>query len=193
MIFPGQLKIDKTWSLFLDRDGVINKRFMDAYVLKPEDFHWLEGAKESIARLSSLFGNIVVVTNQQGIGKGLMTEKDLDQIHTQMLKDVQNAGGRIDKVYYCKALKEENSWYRKPKPGMALLARKDFPAIRFKKSVMVGDTLSDMIFGKNLNMLTVAIGMPGDVIAVNHRLIDLAFDSLHSMTEYFFDQNTEAS
>lgn len=172
------LPISPEWTLFLDRDGVINQRFMDHYVLKAEDFVFLPGVCESIAKLAEIFGTVLIVTNQQGIGKGLMTSDDLNDIHQMMLAQIKLSGGRIDKIYYCPGLKEHHPFCRKPSPGMALQARKDFPHIRFKKSVMVGDTLSDMQFGKNMGMKTVLIGSDRDLVKANDRLIDYFFLSL---------------
>lgn len=181
---PNKIPIDKSWSLFLDRDGVINVRKLDAYVLKPADFTFCEEAEKSIARLSQLFGPVVVVTNQQGIGKGLMNEDDLHAIHTGMVSAIEAAGGRIDKIYYCPELKEARSFLRKPSPGMALKAKKDFPEMQFKKSVMVGDTISDMKFGKQLKMVTVFIGEEKDLVSKNHKLIDYAFPGLKEFADF---------
>ena len=147
--------IDKSWTLFLDRDGVINRRLLDDYVKRWDEFEFLPGVKEAIAKLSRIFGRVVIVSNQQGIGKGLMTEKDLDHIHSMMVHEIEEAGGRIDAIYHCPELKEKNPECRKPKPGMALQAQKDFPEIDFEKSVMIGDSESDIEFGKRLGMLTV--------------------------------------
>lgn len=185
-----KLNIDKSWSLFLDRDGVINVRKMDAYVLKPDDFIFREEVVESINRLASLFGPVVVVTNQQGIGKDLMTEDDLKAIHAKMINAIEEEGGRIDKVYFCPELKEAHSFQRKPSPGMALRAKKEFPAIHFKKSVMVGDTISDMKFGKRLKMTTVFIGENKKEISLNHNLIDYAFAGLKEFTDYIFENRS---
>lgn len=157
---------------------------MDEYVLQPREFEFIEGSVEAIANLTSRFGLTFVVTNQQGIGKGLMTEQDLLSIHEGMMAEIENAGGRIDKVYFCPSLKESRSFMRKPKPGMGLLAKKEFPAINFKKSVMVGDTLSDMQFGKNLGMTTVLISSDKRIITEHHRKIDYAFASLVSFSDY---------
>lgn len=175
---------DKTWTLFLDRDGVINTRKPDAYVLSRADFQWTEKAPESIAALSQLFGRTLVVTNQQGIGKGLMSEDDLLQIHQMMQAEVEQAGGKIDSIYHCPALKESKSFYRKPMPGMALLAKKEFPEINFKKAVMVGDTISDMIFGKNLKMQTVLIDTDKKTISTYYKLIDFAFPDLKTFADF---------
>jgi D-glycero-D-manno-heptose 1,7-bisphosphate phosphatase len=73
--------IDASWTLFLDRDGVVNKRLMNDYVKSVGEFELLPDVDEAIRLAGSVFGTIVVVTNQQGIGKGLMTERNLSDIH----------------------------------------------------------------------------------------------------------------
>lgn len=150
--------IDQSWTLFLDRDGVINKRLVDDYVKTWDEFEFLPGVKEVLSKFSNVFGRIIIVSNQQGIGKGLMNEDDLNEIHSRMLSEIEESGGRIDAFYHCPELKENNSECRKPKAGMALQAQKEFPEIDFSKSIMVGDSSSDMEFGKNLGMLTVFVG-----------------------------------
>ena len=147
--------IDKDWTLFLDRDGVINQRIIDNYVCKWQEFHFIEGVLEAIKKFSRIFKTIVVVTNQRGINRGLMTHSDLSNIFENMLQSILQSGGRIDKFYYCPHLVEENCNCRKPKSGMGLRAKADFPYIEFKKSVMVGDMLTDMEFGKRLGMKTI--------------------------------------
>lgn len=153
----NKIYIDSTWTLFLDRDGVINKRLVGDYVKKWEEFEFLENVPETIAFCAKRFKTIVVVTNQQGIGKKLMTEEDLHGIHHNMIKHIESKGGRIDKVYFCPHLKSENPYCRKPLPGMGLEAKKDFPTIDFSKSIMVGDSISDMEFGSALGMINVFI------------------------------------
>jgi len=184
-------KPDKSWTLFLDRDGVINKRKMDEYVLKPEELILEDRVPLSLAILRNFFSTLVVVTNQQGIGKGLMTEDDLSAIHEKMIREIELSGGKIDKIYFCPALKQDHSFYRKPSPGMGLLARKDFPEINFKKSVMVGDTISDMLFGKRLKMKTVFIGTDQKIISENFNIIDWAFPTLIQFAEYIQNQYGE--
>ncbi len=73
-------------SLFLDRDGVINERIVDGYVTRPEDFRLLEGVLEAMVIFARRFDRIFMVTNQQGIGKGLMSVGDLELIHNSFLK-----------------------------------------------------------------------------------------------------------
>ena len=108
--------------------------------------------------LPSRFHKIVIVTNQQGISKGLMTEEDLNKVHQHLIQEVKNIGGRIDAIYFAPQLVEENSIMRKPNIGMALQAKKEFPSINLKKSIMLGDSISDMEFAKNANMIGILIG-----------------------------------
>lgn len=149
--------IDKSWTLFLDRDGVINKKIPDNYVLNWQQFEFLPGVTDTLKILSSMFGKIFIVTNQQGIGRGMMSVHDLETVHSKMLEVITQAGGRIDKVYFAPHIKEDNHVERKPNVGMALKAKKDFPEINFKKSVMAGDSLSDMEFGHRTGMVNCLI------------------------------------
>jgi D-glycero-alpha-D-manno-heptose 1-phosphate guanylyltransferase len=161
-----QWPVDKSWTLFLDRDGVINRKIDNDYVRDLSQFEWLPDVKETLAKLSRQFGKIIIVSNQQGVGKKLMTVKDVETIHDYIIKTIHDFGGRIDRIYFAPQLKEENSPMRKPGIGMALQARKDFPEIDFSKSIMVGDSVSDMVFGKAAGMKTVFIThgkvTPGD-------------------------------
>lgn len=150
----SKYQIDNSWTLFLDRDGVINRKLDNDYVKKWSEFEFLPGVLEAIKYFSLTFGRIVVVTNQQGIGKGIYSHEDLSVIHSNMLSEIIVSGGRIDKVYYCPNLASDNSIDRKPNAGMALKAKLDFPEIDFRKSVMIGDSMSDMEFGKRMEMVT---------------------------------------
>ena len=150
--------INKSWTLFLDRDGVINKKIENDYVKNIGEFEFLPNALHAIVECSKVFGKIIVVTNQQGIGKGLMTESDLNSIHQHLLDKVQQAGGKIDAIYHAPMLAQENSEMRKPNIGMATKAKKEFSNIQFKKSIMVGDSVSDIEFGKKAKMHSFLIG-----------------------------------
>jgi D-glycero-D-manno-heptose 1,7-bisphosphate phosphatase len=159
--------IDHNWALFLDRDGVINTRLVDDYVKTWSEFVFVDGVLEFLARAASHFGHIFVVTNQQGIGKGLYTESDFLDITDQMLKEVALFGGFIDRVYWCPHLKSDACDCRKPAIRNALKAVEDFPTISLTKAIMVGDSISDMQFGKASGMKTVGIGSdsgPADII-----------------------------
>src|SRR5437867_5484614 len=93
--------IDKTWTLFLDRDGVINGERKDEYVLRLEEFNFFDGVLQALKILNNVFGVIVIVTNQKGVGKGLMTLDDLHSIHEHMMQQINSHGGKIDNIYYC--------------------------------------------------------------------------------------------
>lgn len=149
-----ELYIDEHWTLFLDRDGVINKNIDGSYVLEWEQFEFLPGVLETMPKLAKFFSRIIVVSNQQCIGKGLITEDGLKFIHEAMINLIELNGGRIDAVYYAPGLASPDNLLRKPARGMALMAQKDFPGIDFRRSIMVGDKLSDMEFGKSLEMTT---------------------------------------
>ena len=173
-----KIRPDKSWSLFLDRDGVINRKIDNDYVKCWEEFHFLPGALEAIQKFESIFGKVVIVTNQQGIGKGVFTESDLKATHDKMLEEIMRQGGRIDKIYFCPALASDNHSHRKPATGMAFDALRDFPGIEFNRSVMVGDSITDMQFGRELGMVTVYIKEKFPRSKEEQQLIDRCFPSL---------------
>lgn len=159
--------IDESWTLFLDRDGVINKRIVDVYISQWVDFEFVDGVLEVLPMLSSRFGRIVVVTNQQGIGKGLVTSAQVDDIHSRMVAEIERHGGHIDSVIVCGQLASDSENYRKPNPKMAFMAKQAFPEIDFSKSIMVGDGECDVLFGKNAGMLTVKVAGHNDFADYN--------------------------
>ncbi|MBR6117677.1 MAG: HAD-IIIA family hydrolase [Paludibacteraceae bacterium] len=138
--------------LFLDRDGVLNRQIIGDYVRNWSQWEWLPGVLEAMPALSKRYKRIFIVTNQQGVGKGFMTEADLEDVHRHMLADIEAAGGRIDRVYVCTDLESTHSPNRKPEIGMALQAQHDFPEVDFHRSVMVGDSKSDEIFAQRSRM-----------------------------------------
>ncbi|KAA9036644.1 HAD-IIIA family hydrolase [Ginsengibacter hankyongi] len=175
--------IDKTWTLFLDRDGVINDEKHEDYIHKWEEFKFYHGVKEALKIFTEKFGKIFIVTNQRGVAKGLTKLEDLELIHKNMIEEFEYAGGRIDKIYYSIDF-ESDSPNRKPNPGMGLQAQKDFPEIDFSKSVMIGNTLSDMKFGRNLNIaINIFLPTTRKEVDVNDADIDLVFDDLISVAK----------
>ncbi len=179
-----KLTIDKGWSLFLDRDGVINQRIPDNYVKHPDEFEFIPGVTEALKVFAAIFNPIVVITNQQGIGRGLMTNEQLIKVHNIMLKKVLGTGGRIDAVFYSPDLKDTRSFTRKPAVGLGLKAKRQFPSINFKKSIMAGDTYSDILFGSRLGMITVLIGNDKEAALRAAGILDFAFPDLISFADY---------
>jgi len=152
-----KLNIDSSWTLFLDRDGTINRRLIGDYVKNIGEFEFLPNALEGIFELAALFETVVIVTNQQCIDREIITHEELKIVHDHMMRGITEAHGRIDQIYYCPHLAVFDPPCRKPNPGMAIQAKEDFPHIKFEKSIMVGDTLSDMQFGERLGMTTVLV------------------------------------
>lgn len=157
------LETFRGWTLFLDRDGVINERIPGDYVKRMDEFKFVHGAREAIARFSEVFKHILVVTNQQGIGKGIMDELDLDILHAYMVDGIEKYNGRIDKVYFCPGLAKDKPNCRKPQIGMALQAKADFPDIDFNQSLMIGDSLSDIQFAHNAGMKAFFVHHLGEI------------------------------
>lgn len=170
-------EIDKSWTLFLDRDGVINHEKKEEYIRNTGEFRFYEGVPEAIATCSQRFGKIIIVTNQRGIGKGLMTEKDLAEIHEWMIASIEKAGGRIDDIFYCTSLDNRHP-DRKPNPGMAYHAKHNHPAIDLSRAIIAGNKPSDMLFGKNAGIYSVFIASTNPEIPFPHPDIDARFDSL---------------
>ena len=141
--------------LFLDRDGVINKRLPGQYVKSIDDFEFMPGVLDAFPRLIKKVERIIVVTNQQGVGKELMSYEELDTVHEHMTAKIKKAGGRIDAIFSCTELAEDKMNCRKPSPAMGMWAKRKFPEIDFRRSLMVGDSASDVLFGQNLGMHTV--------------------------------------
>ncbi len=173
-------------TLFLDRDGVINQRVPGNYIRRTEDFIFLKNVPEAIAQLSNIFDKIFVVTNQAGVGKSLMNETQLAGIHLFMEMKIRETGGRIDGIYFCPHRPDENCNCRKPAPGMAFQAKKDFPEIDFSNAWMVGDSAADILFGKNSGMKTAQIfGKMEEEKILSEMAIDWRGESLWD----FFEKN----
>ncbi|MBN9297302.1 MAG: HAD-IIIA family hydrolase [Filimonas sp.] len=169
--------IDKSWTLFLDRDGVINHEKRESYIFNVDEFTFYDGVLDAMKIFHERFNLIVLVTNQRGIGKGLMTESDLHSIHTHMLAHIQQAGGHIERIYFAPDFDKE-SFNRKPNPGMAHRAKADFPHIDFTKSIMVGNKPSDMLFGRNAGMHTVYLATTNPETPYPHVDIDARYNTL---------------
>jgi D-glycero-D-manno-heptose 1,7-bisphosphate phosphatase len=170
-------EIDNSWTLFLDRDGVINHEKHQDYIHTWNEFVFYDGVTEAIGIFAKTFGRIIVVTNQKGVGKGVTKKEDLVLIHRNMIAAIEAAGGRIDAVYFCADL-DDDSPNRKPNPGMGLQAMHKFPEIDLRKSLMVGNTLSDMQFGRNLGVQTIFLPTTRPEVDLNDERIDAVYHSL---------------
>jgi len=136
-------------AVFLDRDGVINKYPGDKlYVTSLKKFRFLPGVKKAIALLTNAGFEVFVVSNQAGVGRGIYSQRTLDAITAKMLFDIEKAGGKVTKVYYCTHRKDAGCSCRKPKPGMLQKAAREFK-FSLRKTYFIGDTVRDIFAAKN--------------------------------------------
>jgi D-glycero-D-manno-heptose 1,7-bisphosphate phosphatase len=153
---------DSAWSgtlrtIFLDRDGVLNEKMPEGrYVTDWTEFHLLAGVPEAIAELNRAGLRIIVVSNQRGVALGLYSASDVETIHASLQQLLGQHGARVDAFYFCPHDKQQCDC-RKPLPGMFEQAQRDFPDISPHASLMIGDSLSDIEFGRRLGMRTVFI------------------------------------
>ncbi len=148
-------------ALFLDRDGIINRRIVDDYVRRWEDFIFLPDIFEVLPAVHDAGLLAVVVTNQRGIARGLMSERELTDIHERMQGELmERTGHRFDAIYHCPHDREAGCDCRKPRPGMLLQAARD-NSIDLAASWMIGDTESDIEAGIAAGCSTALVAPPG--------------------------------
>ena len=149
-------------AIFLDRDGTLNPD--PGYIANPDDFNIYDGVAEALARLQRAGFLLILITNQSGISRGLITPAQLELIHARLQQQLAPAGARLDAIYYCPhhpdfpysdGLAECNC--RKPRPGMILQAISEHD-INPAASYMIGDRSSDIKIGLNTGVTPVFIG-----------------------------------
>ncbi len=158
-------------AIFLDRDGVINKKPpRGEYVKSWKEFEFLPGTIEALRILCQRDYDIFIVTNQAGIGRGLMDINDLELIHQKMIEELKKNGVDIRGIYYCSHEMNENCQCRKPKPGLLLRAAKEHN-LDLTRAVFVGDDNRDLAAGNQVgckvilikpgkNLLDIVISLP---------------------------------
>jgi histidinol-phosphate phosphatase family protein len=142
------MKIDRgvqVSTIFVDRDGVINENRAD-YVKSWQEYKFLAGSREAIAKLTQAGHRIIVCTNQAAVARGHVSIETVEEIHSRMLAEIAELGGVIEKVYYCPHGKDENCLCRKPRPGMLLRARDEL-GIDLSDAVFIGDSMTDVRAG----------------------------------------------
>jgi D-glycero-D-manno-heptose 1,7-bisphosphate phosphatase len=143
---------------FLDRDGVINQKAAveGEYITRCEELKILPGVAEAIRLLHQAGFQVVVVTNQRCVAKGLLTETALGSMHRKLCDELEALGAPIDAVYYCPHDQEPPCACRKPKPGMLLAAATECK-IDLTSSWMIGDSEKDIEAGKRAGCRTARI------------------------------------
>ena len=144
-------------TLFLDRDGVINQKLEGRYVTDFSEFTFIEGYVQAIINLKSIFNKILIVTNQQGVGKKIMSVEDLNHIHSMMEDAISSDVKYIDKIYFCSHLDSDFCNCRKQNIGMLLQAKNDFPDLNISNSFLVGDSESDIQAGIKFGLKTIKV------------------------------------
>ena len=148
-----------TWCVmkvvFLDRDGVINED-RDDYVRSVHELNVFPYVPRCIRQLNDAGFEVIVVSNQQGVAKGLYSDGDLEEMQAEIVRQVSSAGGRITAFYYCMHLASDGCACRKPQPGLLTRAAKEHD-ISLPDSYMVGDTERDIMAGKRAGCKTVLV------------------------------------
>jgi D-glycero-D-manno-heptose 1,7-bisphosphate phosphatase len=143
--------------IFLDRDGVLNRKLPEGvFVSTWEQFEWLPGAIEAVARMTRAGWTVLVVSNQRGVALGRVTVAQVEQIHERMRAEIEQQGARLDGIFYCPHDRGQCRC-RKPDIGLFEQAQQQFPQATAQNSVVIGDSLSDIQAGKRLGMTTIFI------------------------------------
>jgi D-glycero-D-manno-heptose 1,7-bisphosphate phosphatase len=159
-------------TVFLDRDGTINRKALEGrYITAPDELELLPGAADAVAAVGAAGKRVVVVTNQRGVALGHMTSADVALVNARMLEELGAAGGRIDAIYVCPHDYGQCDC-RKPASGMFEQAKRDFPEIVFSRSVVIGDTESDMQAARRIGAIGIRVGDPDvpDLMAAVSRI-----------------------
>ncbi|MBW3661841.1 MAG: HAD-IIIA family hydrolase [Actinobacteria bacterium] len=158
-------------AIILDRDGTLNERPPRAqYVTAPEEFRWLPGALEALEALTSAGYRIIVVSNQAGIGRGAMTESDLDAVTAKMLAEAEEVGARIEAFYHCPHDWDEGCHCRKPAPGMLEQAQRDHH-LDLTRTFFIGDDERDAEAALAAGANWALVGPDGSLLDITSRLL----------------------
>lgn len=170
-----------TATVFLDRDGVINHRWIDDYVTSWDRFHLLPGVLDAIRRLHEAGFRVVIVTNQRGIALGRMSRATVNAIHERLDETIRAAGGALAGIYVCGHDNSDGCLCRKPKPGLLDQAHAD-DAVDWSRSYMVGDSDTDILAGQARGVTTIKVAGPSAVAA------DVACNDLPAAVDWILQQ-----
>jgi histidinol-phosphate phosphatase family protein len=160
---PARLKIASKYLLnskilLLDRDGTLNYRAPKAkYINSWSDFKWLPGVKEGLNILAREGFKFIVISNQAGVARGMLTERQVIAINEKMKQELENNSIEIINSYFCPHHWDENCYCRKPNPGLFYQASKDF-LFRLDKTLFIGDDSRDCQAAYNAGCKSLFIG-----------------------------------
>jgi len=177
-------------TIFLDRDGVVNKKAPEGdYINSSKELRLIRGAAKAIKYFNDRGFLVIIITNQRGIGKGIMTEEDFKKIMDDLQKRLKRKGAHIDAYYYCPDV-DDSSLYRKPNIGMFLQAKKDFPEIDFNNSFVIGDSWRDVEAGKRIGAKTVLVREEQSMEIKSDYIVGCLFDIIQEFKKH---KNSEIS
>ncbi|MFH0777273.1 MAG: HAD family hydrolase [Candidatus Eisenbacteria bacterium] len=184
------------WAVFLDRDGTIIEE--TGYLSDPEKVRLIEGAASSVAELNRRGVPVVVVSNQAGVARGLVTNRDLQTVNRRMSELLSAGGASLDAMYFCPHHPEYDRQCdcRKPQPGLILRAAKEL-SIDLARSFMVGDRLIDMQAGRSAGTATVFLrtGYGEKELSENReevpRIADKICDDLREAVGWILSERSE--
>lgn len=157
-------------AVFLDRDGVINKK-RDDYVKNVNEFVMLSDSPKAIKLLNDKNYLVIIITNQSSVNRGLLTREELDKIHKVMSQELEKNGAHVDAIYYCPHRPDENCSCRKPKTGMIEKAIQEY-SISTRQSWLIGDSESDIMAAKQVGISGVKIETNGNILEVVNRILE---------------------
>jgi histidinol-phosphate phosphatase family protein len=180
-------------TIFLDRDGVINRNLENDYVKCWEEFEFLPNALEAIQNLTEAGYQLIIVTNQSCINKGIISPATLDTIHRRMVAEIEANGGSIRAIYHCPHREEEGCDCRKPRPGMLIQAAAEH-AVDLSTACLIGDSIRDIAAGQQAGCRTFLVltghgakYSPNATIQPERTFADLYTASLWMRDEPIFD------
>lgn len=176
--------------IFIDRDGVINQD-SEKYIKNVDELTFIEGSIEAIVNLSQAGFKVVVCTNQSGLGRGLLTVEDLNEIHERIHQAVNQAGGSIAAIIFCPHTPDDNCECRKPKSGMIINICERFNIEDLTKVTFIGDSIRDLLAINNVSGIPILVLTGNGKKTLEHESLPkstLVFDDLLLASEYLIDK-----
>ena len=156
--------------VIMDRDGVINFDSKE-YIKSPKEWNPIPHSLNAITRLNHAGHQVVVATNQSGVGRGYYTLATLEAIHQKMKDELLVIGGHVDGVYFCPHTPDDGCECRKPKPGMLFEIGKDFNT-DLKQAYFIGDSLRDIQAAQRAGTLPILVRTgKGETMLKKHKAV----------------------
>ena len=180
--------MQKKHYVLLDRDGVINHD-SDTFIKSPDEWLPIEGSLEAIALLNAHGYQVIVVTNQSGVARGLFDESMLDQIHAKMHRLVSEHGGQISAIYFCPHGADSACECRKPKAGLLKTFAADFDA-DLTSIAVIGDSLRDLQAAEQVGAIPILVktGKGQKTLLNNPQLTILVFENLYDAAKHIISR-----